>query len=194
MTESQAADPGARRRALAAVVAIAIAGVFAYFILEDWLADLQASPPAQAREEVTNALAWGSWAVALPVIALGAQLWRWGRRARQSERFPPPGARLARDTPIRTGAAARARATVLQVFAVLLCLSAVGLVLAAYRLTALIGQARLPAGSAASSPVASRFSAASTAGGSSLYITGVTSRASKVELTRPPMITIASGE
>jgi hypothetical protein len=34
----------------------------------------------------------------------------------------------------------------------------------------------------------------STAGGSSLYITGVTSRASSVELTSPPMITIASGE
>jgi hypothetical protein len=35
---------------------------------------------------------------------------------------------------------------------------------------------------------------AATGGGGSLYITGVTSRASSVEEINPPMITIANGE
>lgn len=194
MAEIQPADPGARRRALVAIVAIVIAGAFGYFVFEDWLAEVKASPPAQARAALTNALEWGSWAAALPLVALGVQLWRWGRRVRVSERFPPPGAKLARATPVRTGSAARAHATALQFFAVILCLVAVGLVFAAYRLAALLDQARPAAGSAATSPVASRLSAASTMGGSSLYITGVTRRASSVELTSPPMITMASGE
>ena len=38
------------------------------------------------------------------------------------------------------------------------------------------------------------YFATATCGGSSLYMTGVTKRASKVELIRPPMTTHASGE
>ncbi len=40
----------------------------------------------------------------------------------------------------------------------------------------------------------SAFARGATSGGSSLYITGVTSRASSVDEINPPMITIASGE
>jgi hypothetical protein len=138
MTEFQPADPDARRRALVAVVVIAVAAMCGYFVLEDWLAGVKQRPPAQAREALSNALEWGSWSVALPLMVLGAQLWRWGRRVRESQRFPPPGAKLARVTPVRTGAAARTRARALQISAVILYLLTVGLVLAAYRLTALL--------------------------------------------------------
>src|SRR5437870_13296363 len=47
---------------------------------------------------------------------------------------------------------------------------------------------------APSEPVEVGHAAASTRGASSLYITGVTMRASSVLETRPPMITHASGE
>jgi hypothetical protein len=190
----QPADPIAQRRALIAVIAIAAAGIAAWFVLEDWLMGLQAADPLQARHAMKNALIWGTWAASLPVILLAAHLWRSGEHVRRAERYPPPGAKLVRDTPILTGSRARTRGTALQVLGVFLCLATVGLLFAVYRLAALLDQARPSSGSGLLEAAAAARGAGSTAGGSSLYITGVTSRASSVELTSPPMITTASGE
>ena len=57
-------------------------------------------------------------------------------------------------------------------------------------------QAQLAAGDAGAAwaSVSGVFVCTSTAGGINLYITGVTSRARKVEETNPPMITQAMGE
>ena len=53
---------------------------------------------------------------------------------------------------------------------------------------------RTPAYDAPNSTAPSGATFASTVGAKSMYITGVTSRASKVELIRPPIRTTANGE
>ena len=142
MAEIHPADPATRRRARVLVVAIAAAGVAGYFILEDWLAGIRAAEPVEAKRTLSNALIWGSWLASLPVLVFAIYLWVTGDRVRQTERFPLPGAKLARDTPILTGPAARTRGTVLQVLGVLLCLFTFGLLFAVYRLRGLLDQAQ----------------------------------------------------
>lgn len=136
MPEIQPADPGTRRRALLAAGAIAIAGWAAYFALQDWLARLPRSDPARMRESLECALVWGSWAAMLPVAVLAAWLWVYGARVRRAGRFPPPGAKVLRDTPVLLGDAARLRGMVLKVLAAFLGLLSAGTLVAVYRLIA----------------------------------------------------------
>ena len=120
MTEIQRADPVARRRALIAAVVIAMGGWAAFFVLQDWLAGLRGSDPARVRRALEGAMIWGSWVACLPVAALAVWLWRTGVRIARSGRYPPPGAKVIRDTPVVHGNAARLRATALKLLAIFL--------------------------------------------------------------------------
>lgn len=139
MPEIHRADPAARRRAIVTVLVIAGLGVCGYFALEAWLDGTVEGDPAQARESLLSVLVWGTWIVALAIAAFGARLWLVGGRVRRGQRFPLPGAKLLRDTPVRTGRGARVRGTLLRAICVVLFALAAGLVLAVRRLVAVLG-------------------------------------------------------
>lgn len=121
MTEFQPADPQARRRAL--LLLMTAAGLGSVAIL--------------SRDAVVHAIGLRldlvQWI--LPAVlagsAVAAALWAWrlGARIVASGRFPPPGIRVVRRTPILTGDAAKRRGRALQwlgvtLLALLLLLSA----------------------------------------------------------------------
>lgn len=134
--EIQRADPVTRRRALVAIAVIAALGWAAYFALQDWLAGLAGADPAHMRESLERALLWGSWGAMLPVTVLAGWLWQYGARVGRSGRFPAPGAKVARDTPVLHGAPARLRGVALRVLAAFLGLLSAGTLVAVHRLIA----------------------------------------------------------
>jgi hypothetical protein len=136
MGEVQPADPTTRRRALIAVAVIAMAGWGLYFGLEQWLAGLRGSSLGHVRDSLERALIWSSWATFLPITVLAAFMWRYGARVCRAERFPAPGAKVVRDTPVLRGKPARRRGTALQVLAAGLALLSAGALIAVYRLIA----------------------------------------------------------
>jgi hypothetical protein len=136
MAEIQPADPAARRRVLIAAGAIAVAGWAAFFALQEWLAGLQGLDPLHARRALEKAMIWGSWAATLPVAALAGWLWLTGVRVCRAERFPAPGSKVVRDTPVLHGEAARLRGIALRVLAAFLGLLCAGTLIAVYRLVA----------------------------------------------------------
>jgi len=136
MPEIQPADPATRRRALIAAGAIAVAGWAAFFALQEWLARLPGTDPGHMRESLERALVWGSWAAMLPVAVLAGWLWVYGARVGRAGRFPAPGAKVIRDTPVLLGDAARLRGMALKVLAAFLGLLSAGTLIAVYRLIA----------------------------------------------------------
>jgi hypothetical protein len=146
--EIQPADPVARRRALIAAAVIAAAGWAAYFALQNWLADLRSLPPESAQEALEDAMIWGTWAATLPVLVFATWLWLLGRRVRRAGRFPPPGAKVIRDTPVLIGRDARVRGATLQVTALVLGVCGAGTLIAVHRLVVRLDQIR-PAASTA---------------------------------------------
>jgi hypothetical protein len=136
MREIQPADPATRRRALIAAGVIAVTGWVAYFALQEWLARLQGTDPGLMRQSLERALVWGSWAAMLPVAVLAGWSWRYGARVGRAGRFPAPGAKVIRDTPVLMGDAARLRGTALKVLAAFLGLLSAGTLIAVYRLIA----------------------------------------------------------
>jgi hypothetical protein len=136
MAEIQRADPATRRRALLAAVVIALAGWAAFFVLQDWLAGLEDADPVRVRRALESAMIWASWAACAPVAVLALWLWRAGGRVGRAGRYPPPGAKVIRDTPVVHGDAARLRATALKALGLLLGLLSAGTLVAVYRLVA----------------------------------------------------------
>jgi hypothetical protein len=136
MREIQPADPATRRRALIAAGVIAVTGWVAFFALQEWLARLQGTDPGLMRQSLERALVWGSWAAMLPVAVLAGWSWRYGARVGRAGRFPAPGAKVIRDTPVLMGDAARLRGTALKVLAAFLGLLSAGTLIAVYRLIA----------------------------------------------------------
>jgi hypothetical protein len=136
MREIQAADPATRRRALIMAGVIALAGWAAFFALQEWLARLPGTDPGHMRQSLEQALVWGSWAAMLPVAVLAVWLWRYGARVGRAGRFPAPGAKVVRDTPVLLGDEARLRGTALKVLAAFLGLLSAGTLIAVYRLIA----------------------------------------------------------
>jgi hypothetical protein len=134
--EIQPADPATRRRALLGAAAVAIAGWAAFFVLQDWLRGLAGADPVATRRALEDALLWGSWAACLPVAVLATWMWLQGQRIVRAGRYPAPGAKVIRDTPVLHGDAARLRGTALRVLAAILGLVSAGTLVAVYRLVA----------------------------------------------------------
>lgn len=136
MPEIQRADPVARRRVLVAVVAVAALCVAGYMTLQHWLAGLRGLDAAHMQQALERALIVASWAALVPAAIFAACLWRYGVRVCKAGRFPAPGARVIRDTPVLRGAPAQLRGAFLKVLAAFLALLAAGTLIAAYRLIA----------------------------------------------------------
>ena len=136
MPEIQRADPATRRLALVAAAAVAVAGWAAFFVLQNWLAGLHSADPVATRHALEDAMLWGSWAACVPVALLATWLWLHGGRIARAGRYPAPGSKVIRDTPVLHGNAARLRGTVLRVLAVVLGLLSAGTMFSVYRLVA----------------------------------------------------------
>jgi len=128
VNEIQKADPAARRQAVlviiigAAVGALLIAG-FEHFRepLLKWLS----SEPAETLRRAKLAAYVSAFVLTVPVIAFAIYLWLLGVKVLRAQRYPPPGLRVIRDTPVIGGRDAVIRGRVIQVLAVCLGVSAV---------------------------------------------------------------------
>ena len=139
--EIQRGSPRARRRAVLVVLVGAAAGAAALVAIECHRPALQAwlaADPARARMTLGAVFA----ALVLPLLGLAGYLWRWGGAIARAERFPPPGAEVVRDTPVRRGAAARRQGRLVQGFAAACALAAIALAALGWRLVALLGAGR----------------------------------------------------
>lgn len=136
----QKADPQARRRAmLAVIIAIPTAMVARYFLqthqssLIDWIRRDPKTTVARVR------LVFAFIAVSLsgPVLIFSGYLWQFGRRTKETLRFPPAGTAVLHDTPILSGGRARRRGQALQLIAGFLTLAAMAMAFFLWRLAAL---------------------------------------------------------
>lgn len=104
------ADRRARRTVAVVTVALLVLGAVALGVLH-WelrrLARLAQNDVPAAVEHVQRLALATLGAAALGLIGMGVSLVRLGRRVRRSDRYPPPGMTVLRDTAIRTGPAAR---------------------------------------------------------------------------------------
>jgi hypothetical protein len=121
--ELQEADPRAARRAVALVAATSLMGAAGVMLwgqqrpaVEAWILE----DPALTTERVRLALGLLGLAGGLPMGGFAVYFWRLGSAVRRAERFPPPGVAVVRDTWVLTGAAARRRAHVIRLFALVL--------------------------------------------------------------------------
>ena len=130
----QPADPDLRRRTLLLVaLALALACV-GFFLLQHWIADLQARPPEEALPLLIDALRWAVLILCVLLGLLTVYLWTLGNRVTSDSRFPPHGQRVIRDTTVLEGDAAMRRGRVLRGLAMVLALCAVGLLATSWHL------------------------------------------------------------
>jgi hypothetical protein len=140
--EVQRADPRLRRRALAALAVIAVGGAVALVLLQGVLADLRqlrGNDFARARDALAALFLYSIAGSALLTTSVCVYLWRMANRIRDTLQFPPPGTRVIRDTIVLRGEQAARRGRLLQWLACLLVISVIGLLAAAWRLRALLG-------------------------------------------------------
>jgi hypothetical protein len=151
MSDPQAADAVARRRALLIVVIVALTGGLAIWsfaalrpAIEEWVAS---GGDVGVRVRRFRIVLLGLWAfVSLPLVAFAVYFWRLGRRILLTGRFPPPGMSVVRDTPILTGAASRRGGRALQFVGLALAAAAIGFGVVLWRLASLLTQSPAPAG------------------------------------------------
>jgi hypothetical protein len=101
--EIQRADPRERRRALVLLAVGTVAGAIALLWLKGWLDEQITRPPAEARATLLAAFRIAATVMVLSISAASIYLWRLGWRIERSARFPPPGQRVLRDTPVLKG-------------------------------------------------------------------------------------------
>jgi hypothetical protein len=143
------ADRQARRTAIWLTIAAALLGLAVFGLLTaitEELESLAAESPRLAMERAATVLEV-SLAIAA-ALALIAAVWlaRLATRILEVGQYPLPGARLTRDTAVRTGLAARRIAWLGFFCAVVLALAAVGLLVTGWQLTSMLTDARAATG------------------------------------------------
>jgi hypothetical protein len=136
MSELQKADPRARRAALIVVAIGTLGGAGLILLFETYRTDVAAWIAADDRR-IRLVIAALVLLTAGPALAMAAYLWRLGHRTIESDRYPPPGLRVVRDTRVVIGPAARRVGRVVQVAASVLAGGGVLLAVSLWRLLAL---------------------------------------------------------
>lgn len=133
MKEVVRADPAYRRRFLLTVVVCTLVGMAVVGLTEPYFKALRSElsqPLARERlGQIVNQLGVAALAMYLLLWAGALALLGEGLRIRRTGQFPPPGAKVLRDTPVVRGEIARMRATLLIISAALIgfCLVVLGL-------------------------------------------------------------------
>ena len=125
--EIQKADPDLRRQALLLIVFAAAVGGLLIAGFEDFREPFRewlSSEPAETAHRARLALYVSAIILSGPVIAFAIYLWRFGAKVLRAQRFPPPGYRVIRDTPVAGGPRAVTRGHIFQILAVCLGVSA----------------------------------------------------------------------
>lgn len=130
MANVQKADPVARRKAIIIFIISALGGSLLILIFEsyrapiyDWLLSDDGDLAHRLRILIMLAAAFG----ALAPLAFSMYLWAFGCKVSNYRRFPLPGQKVIRDTPILERQAAMTRGSVLKISAV--CLAVTGVML-----------------------------------------------------------------
>lgn len=140
-SEIQPADPAARRLALIIVIVIGGLGLVPIIWAQatlDTISELRRTDPMEATRmmlAVSRLLGAG-----VAVVCFATAIWlAWlSAGIRRAERFPLPGARVVRDTPVLTGAAARRQSRIALVFSLALLVGGVVVPILLMRLTSLL--------------------------------------------------------
>jgi hypothetical protein len=130
------ADPRLRWFAVAIAIALAAAGGFGLWTVLRWLDGMREPSPA-SMAQLLAASVWLMGTTIVLLAALGAYFWHYGKRVRAASLYPPPGARVVRDTVVLRGTAALRRGMVFQGLGVLFVLCCAGLAFVAWRFLAL---------------------------------------------------------
>lgn len=144
MAQIQRADPTTRRRLLIVLLVVLVVGGAVVWWLERWLGDLTAevaADPDQLVEKAEFLLGVFVLAFTVPLLLGAALIWRLGTRVVAAQRFPPPGTKVVRDTPVVSGAAARRRGEVLRVCAAAVAVGAIAVPLMLFQLIRSLGAA-----------------------------------------------------
>lgn len=109
------ADPEYRRRTLRLSVVILVLGLAVGVAVVQWgLPALARSVESRKPDDAIRLLKFLYAAVMISTtLPVAVYLFRLGLRIRRSDRWPPPGTRVTRDTPIIEGPTARRQAVVL---------------------------------------------------------------------------------
>ena len=141
MTDLQRADPAARRKAIIIIIISAIVGSLLILTFEsyqaqlyDWLLSDHGKLEYRLRILFTLAAVFG----AIPLFAFSAYLWSLSCKVSNSQRYPLPGQRVIRDTPIHEGQATKTRVRVLKTLAVFLAVAGVMLCFVFWRLFSML--------------------------------------------------------
>lgn len=120
--EIQKADPELRKIVVLSLVIVCTAAVIGVVLLEDHLGELELlamSSPTDAAEALARIARWFFLAIGAGAL-LGTGWMSWlSIRILRSDRYPPEGARTIRDMRVLRGRAARARAWLGLLFALL---------------------------------------------------------------------------
>ena len=137
MTNIQKTNPVARRNAIIIVTVSAIAGFFLILVIQSyrselhqWLLSDPGKPVHRLKILIILVAAFG----AIPLFSFSVYLWILGCKVSSFQRFPLPGQRVIRDTPILEGQSAMARANFLKTLAVFLAAAGVILCFVFWRL------------------------------------------------------------
>ncbi len=116
------ADRRLRRLAVAAVVLLSIGGVAGILSLRssmDQIDKLKEDDLPAAAHRLQSVVAVVAWVGGLSFVGCALWLFQLGWRTNRAGRYPPPGMKVIKDTPVRTGSAARAIANLALVGALL---------------------------------------------------------------------------
>jgi hypothetical protein len=121
--EVQKADPSKRKEALLLIAAGLVLGLIAIMLLRPIQSWLEAEPSQLVFR--VNLLIGGWFLLAVPIVAICAHMWRIGRQAVVTARYPPPGMAVVKDTIVLRHDPARKRGRVIQWVAALIAIAAV---------------------------------------------------------------------
>ena len=128
------ADRRLRTWTILAAVLLCLAGLVVIGVLHNQLQAIEKPPIRRdmemlhrweaehlqvAKERAIRLTAIVAWIGGLGFVGTGAWFWWLGRRINRADRFPPPGMKVIKDTPVRSGPGARRLANLAQLTALL---------------------------------------------------------------------------
>jgi hypothetical protein len=125
MPDVQPADPQARRTAMVIVGVASVAGLLLIVLARQFRPELEAWVTADPAPRIRVIFGAMTLLTAGPVLGMAAYLWQLGQRTLRSGRYPPPGLRVTRDTPVESGRAATTIGKMFRMLAVALASAAV---------------------------------------------------------------------
>lgn len=124
MTESQHADPRARKVALLYLVVATACGAGLLLLIQQYGPSLSRWLLRASRQDQLWFSALALLVLCLPLVLFAGWLWMYGVRVLRSDRHPPDGVKVVRDTPVARGSMARRYGRLYQTLAALLAAAA----------------------------------------------------------------------